>query len=191
MSRVYVAGPYSQGDKDVNVERAMLIGARLLAAGHQPFVPHLAHFWDRLYPQDYDRWMAWCLEWLEKCEAVLRLPGASSGADRETARARELAIPVFYSLDDLQDSFGYKREELGKMNVDKKRGMDQIRDLLTRLQAAGEVSSFVYNQHRDTVPEYRDIKSPDATHWCLGDTVINISIILPTACVKEIRRENS
>lgn len=69
--------------------------------------------------------------------------------------------------------------------------MTEIRSLLTRLQSAGEVLHFVYNQHRDVVPEYRDPRSPTATHMRLGDTVINISIILPTACIKELKRENS
>lgn len=99
--RVYVAGPYSQGDKDVNVERAMLIASRLMAAGHEPFVPHLSHFWDRVYPQDYGRWMTWCLAWVGQCQALIRLAGASAGADREAARAREMGLPIFCSVDEL------------------------------------------------------------------------------------------
>lgn len=38
---------------------------------------------------------------LEKCDAVLRIPGESRGADIEMAKARELGKIVFESLDDV------------------------------------------------------------------------------------------
>jgi hypothetical protein len=38
---------------------------------------------------------------LAHCDAVLRLPGASSGADQDVAIARERGIPVYLSVDDL------------------------------------------------------------------------------------------
>jgi hypothetical protein len=40
-------------------------------------------------------------EWLKCCDAVLRLPGESTGADREVALAKELGIPVYYSIADI------------------------------------------------------------------------------------------
>jgi hypothetical protein len=38
---------------------------------------------------------------LERCDAVLRLPGASRGADMDVARARALGLPVYASVDEL------------------------------------------------------------------------------------------
>jgi len=38
---------------------------------------------------------------LERCDAVLRLPGASRGADLDVARARALGLPVLTSVDEL------------------------------------------------------------------------------------------
>ena len=38
---------------------------------------------------------------LERCEAVLRLPGASKGADNDVKIAKERGIPVYYSLDEV------------------------------------------------------------------------------------------
>lgn len=96
--RVYVSGPYTQGNVNTNVRRAMDAGALILDAGHEPFVPHLCHFWDVTCPRSYDQWLRWCLSWVEVCDVLLRLPGASSGADREVARARELGIPMFEDL---------------------------------------------------------------------------------------------
>lgn len=38
---------------------------------------------------------------LERCDAVLRIPGASTGADLDVARARELGLEVYSCLDDI------------------------------------------------------------------------------------------
>jgi hypothetical protein len=38
---------------------------------------------------------------LQHCDAVLRLPGASSGADNDVRIARERGLPVYESVDDI------------------------------------------------------------------------------------------
>jgi hypothetical protein len=38
---------------------------------------------------------------LERCDAVFRLPGASSGADKDVARARELGLKIYFALADI------------------------------------------------------------------------------------------
>lgn len=38
---------------------------------------------------------------LERCDAVLRLPGESPGADREVHYAISLGKPVYYGLEEL------------------------------------------------------------------------------------------
>ncbi|WP_228373003.1 DUF4406 domain-containing protein [Demequina maris] len=38
---------------------------------------------------------------LAHCDAVLRLPGESKGADQDVAIARERGIPVYFSLDEI------------------------------------------------------------------------------------------
>ena len=99
--RVYVAGPYSKGHVNENVRAAVEAGERLLKAGHTPYIPHLNHLWDLLFPAPYEQWMRLDLEWLLQCEVVLRLPGESAGADLEVATADQLGIPVFYNVWDL------------------------------------------------------------------------------------------
>ena len=37
------------------------------------------------------------LAWIERCDALLRMPGESSGADREVEHARAHSVPVFHS----------------------------------------------------------------------------------------------
>ena len=38
---------------------------------------------------------------LEHCDAVLRLPGESTGADQDVAIAQERGLPVYYELDEI------------------------------------------------------------------------------------------
>lgn len=38
---------------------------------------------------------------LEKCDAVLRIPGESRGADLEMAKAQEMGKRIFYSVDEI------------------------------------------------------------------------------------------
>ncbi|MFS0853520.1 DUF4406 domain-containing protein [Microbacterium sp. 179-I 3D4 NHS] len=38
---------------------------------------------------------------LQHCDAVLRLPGASAGADTDVAIARERGIPVYFSIEEV------------------------------------------------------------------------------------------
>lgn len=38
---------------------------------------------------------------LAHCDAVLRIPGASAGADLDVARARDLGLPVYYCIDEI------------------------------------------------------------------------------------------
>lgn len=98
---VYLAGPISVGDKLDNIRRALLEGGRLRAAGYATFIPH-RDVLDQLVagPAAYEVLMAEDLEWVERCDVLVRLPGESPGADREVARAREIGRPVFHGVDD-------------------------------------------------------------------------------------------
>ena len=98
---VYIAGPYTQGDVAVNVRHAILAGEELLYAGFVPFIPHLTHFWHLLFPHQIDFWYKYDLEWLERCDYLLRLPGDSPGATVEVGHAEAFGIPVYYSIGDL------------------------------------------------------------------------------------------
>lgn len=98
--RVYIAGPYS-GDKGTNVRTALKAANDLRDAGFTPFCPHLSHFWELFYPRPYDDWLEMDLEWLGQCEALVRLPGYSFGADGEVSHARRMGIPIYDGVDAL------------------------------------------------------------------------------------------
>ena len=94
--RIYVAGPVSKGDQFLNCRAAYIAAAELMAAGHEPFVPHLSFPIHMLAPQEYERWMQWDFAWLAQCEAILRLDGESPGADREVAEAERLGLALYF-----------------------------------------------------------------------------------------------
>ena len=85
----------------MNIRKAIFEADWLLAAGFAPFVPHLTGFWDFASPKKYETWLAYDMEWLRACDALLRMIGESPGADREVELAESLGIPVFYSVPEL------------------------------------------------------------------------------------------
>ncbi len=98
---VYIASPYTNGDVAVNVRESFLVADKLAEMGFLPFPPLFSHFWHFLSPHPYQFWTGLDLEWLLHCDAVLRLPGDSSGADNEIDFARSHHIPVYFSIDEL------------------------------------------------------------------------------------------
>ena len=93
---VYVAGPYAHPDPVENTHIAIQVGERLLACGFiTPFVPHLTLIWHMVKPHGVDHWYDFDLAFLARCDALLRFPGESSGADKEIVFAKRRNIPVF------------------------------------------------------------------------------------------------
>ena len=95
--RVYIAGPYTNGDVGVNVHNAIRAADEVLELGHTPFVPHLTHFWHLLFPHPYETWTRIDNAWIPHCDVVLRLLGESKGADDEVELARTYDIPIIHS----------------------------------------------------------------------------------------------
>lgn len=98
MPRLYIAGPYSGGDQIVNVRNAVLAGEAARALGWSVYIPHLNALWHAIAPHDWEFWLRHDLEWLEACDALLRLPGESVGADREVVRAAALGVLIIGEL---------------------------------------------------------------------------------------------
>ena len=100
--KVYVAGPYSQGDTGANVHEAIRVTNHLADLGYTPYCPHLSHFWHLVHPRPYEYWLEYDIEFLLVCDVLLRLPGYSSGADAEVDIAKKNHMPVYYSVEELR-----------------------------------------------------------------------------------------
>lgn len=102
--RIYIAGPLNHGSEQEkeNISKALSMAQRLIIKGHTPFVPHLyAHLADEYPILDEKTMLALVMSFLPVCDAVLRLPGTSPGADKEVQRALALKMPVFYNFDEV------------------------------------------------------------------------------------------
>lgn len=101
---VYVSGPITRGDHFLNARNGIVVSEEIRKLGFMPFCPHLSSLWQMVAPgASYEEWMTYDLAWLEKCDAILRLPGDSPGADREVGHATYLGIPVVGSVEELVD----------------------------------------------------------------------------------------
>ena len=112
---ILIAGPYRSGTNDdpermaENLRRLEAVALPLFRLGHIPMIgewvalpllrlagsarPGDAAYEEILYPT--------AKRLLEKCDAVLRLEGASKGADEDVRIATERGLPVYYKLEDV------------------------------------------------------------------------------------------
>ena len=109
---VLIAGPYRSGTDDdparlaANLRALEAAALPLWRAGHLPMIGEWvalpiiaqaggAHVADAVH-QEFLYPVARRL--LARCDAVLRLPGASKGADEDVRLARERGLPVYYHV---------------------------------------------------------------------------------------------
>jgi hypothetical protein len=92
---VYIAGPYTHPDPVMNTRAACFAGDELAEMGAAPIVPHLTMLWHTISPQPLDVWYERDIALLAHCHAIVRLPGSSTGADREWREAERIGMPMF------------------------------------------------------------------------------------------------
>jgi len=99
---VYIASPYSIGDRAANVRLQLDAFDRIMGMGHLPFAPLLNHFQHLVHPRSDESWIHdYCLPWVERCDIILRLPGVSVGADIEVGHAIKHGVEPCFGWSDL------------------------------------------------------------------------------------------
>lgn len=125
LKRVYIAGPIRKGDLAENIKQSDVAVRALMGAGIAYYNPMWSCYaggctrWrfdsergepkvigaartDAHWPEiAFENWMENDYSWISVCDAVLRLPGESTGADLETKFATERGIPVFTNVEEL------------------------------------------------------------------------------------------
>lgn len=112
---ILIAGPYRSGTNDdldlmkKNMDHLESVALPLFRKGHVPMIGEwvalpLMQLAGSAKPGD----AAWeeiqypvAHRLLQKCDAVLRLPGASKGADEDVRIALERGLKVYYSIEDV------------------------------------------------------------------------------------------
>ncbi len=115
---ILIAGPYRSGTNDnpqlmqENLSNLEAVALPLFRKGHIPMIGEwvalpLIHLAGSTKPGDN----AWeevqypvAHRLLEKCDAVLRLQGASKGADEDVRVATERGLKIYYSVEDVPDA---------------------------------------------------------------------------------------
>jgi hypothetical protein len=112
---ILIAGPYRSGTNDdailiqQNLNNLESVALPLFRKGHIPMIGEwvalpLINLAGSTKPGD----AAWeevqypvAHRLLEKCDAVLRITGASKGADEDVRIAKETGLKIYYSVDDV------------------------------------------------------------------------------------------
>ena len=112
---ILIAGPYRSGTNDVpelmqqNLQQLESVALPLFRKGHVPIIGEwialpLIHLAGSVKPGD----AAWeevqypvAHRLLEKCDAVLRIAGASKGADEDVRIARERGLNIYHHIDEV------------------------------------------------------------------------------------------
>lgn len=108
--RVYIAGPVSLGNWMENLRKALDAGELIAQAGFLPLVPHTSMMWEFAHPgHPYQFWLyRITLPLIKVCDYLVRIPGLSSGADKEVEFAKEIGIGVYYSVEEFITENGHK-----------------------------------------------------------------------------------
>ena len=109
--RVYVAGPYrgdgKQGTVEKNIYQARIMATKVARAGLFPITPHLNtdlfDFEDGLMDREPEFWLDNYKDLVLDCDALIVIPGESSGTRAEVAAAQKHGIPVYFTLNELLD----------------------------------------------------------------------------------------
>jgi hypothetical protein len=113
---ILVAGPYTAGalsefERSQNLEALNQVALQVLRLGHVPIIgvnmalPMIAAAGRERFEEIM---MPLSLALAERCDACLRVGGASVGADAEAERIRAAGKPVFFSVSELA-YFGTQR----------------------------------------------------------------------------------
>lgn len=117
---ILIAGPYRSGTGDDpqkmadNLRRLEEASWPIFQKGHVPMIGEWVALpvWsaaggtsvgDALYDEIFHPTAG---RLIERCDAILRLPGASKGADNDVRLASERGIPVYYNASDIPEYSG-------------------------------------------------------------------------------------
>jgi hypothetical protein len=114
---VLIAGPYRSGTNDdptlvaANLRALESFALPLYYAGHIPLIgewvalPIIREAGGKQIGDSVHQQFLYSVasRLLERCDAVLRVPGESTGADQDVRLAQERGLPVYHRIEDVPD----------------------------------------------------------------------------------------
>lgn len=114
-TKVYIASPYTNGDKLQLVRLQIDAFHVLMDLGFYPIAPLLSHYVNEVRERDWKEWLDYDLQTIQECQMVVRLYPTdehgleipSKGADVEEAEAKKLGIEfhAFSSVKAMKEFF--------------------------------------------------------------------------------------
>lgn len=108
--KIYIASPYTSGDKLQMVKLQIDAWHLLRDYGFIPIAPLLTHYINEVRERSHAEWLEYDFQILGMCQGIIRLRPAdehgieipSRGADMEEEEAKRLGIP-FFSFKTIQE----------------------------------------------------------------------------------------
>jgi hypothetical protein len=98
----------------LNAQRGMVLAVEAWKAGWHPICPMLNAFWemvtgelDEFSEDGAAGWLDYDFSLLTRCDAIYRMDGYSTGADREVAVMQAAGKPVIYGPDIIRGPSGW------------------------------------------------------------------------------------
>ena len=115
MKRIYIASPYTRGDK-LKLVRVQIDAFHILRdLGYYPIAPLLSHYINEVRDRTHKDWLEYDFESIGMCDSVVRIRAKdengieipSTGADMEEAEAKRLGLEFldFESVEELKEYF--------------------------------------------------------------------------------------
>lgn len=97
---LFLAAPYTHPDPVRNTHKVIHVAESVYAlTDWVPIVPHLTMLWHTVIPHDIGYWYDYDVHLLNACDAFVRLPGDSVGADHEVKEAQRLRLDELFFAD--------------------------------------------------------------------------------------------
>jgi len=115
---ILISGPYRSGTNDdaqlirANLKRLEDMALPIYRKGHIPMIgewvalPLMKMAGSRQVGDSIYNEMSYPIahSLLRKCDAILRIEGASRGADQDVALGKELGLKIYYTIEDIPDA---------------------------------------------------------------------------------------
>lgn len=117
---IFISGPYTAKTRQEikqNIRKAEDLAEKVLLLGLVPVIPHKnTSFFDErdaFKSWEHNDWIErYCIPLLTRCDAILLTEGweNSKGAISEVLWAKENKMPIFYNIEELEESICHKNQ---------------------------------------------------------------------------------